>query len=296
MPVTVKLSNGRTSSVEADVSGSVAQLKAAIAGAIGIAADEQRIVFKGKVLKDEQSCAEVGVVDGSPIHVVRSAAAKTTSSTASAASNAPAASPAAAPAPQPSAAPASTPPVNPYAALFASAGQTGAAPNAAHMFGMPGMGAGMGGDAQQQTMMNAMMQNPQMMQQMGQMLAANPAMMDAVMQSHPLFQGMPPDQRAATMQMVAQMMQSGMVPGMMGMGGAAGGQAPQQPPPAGMFGGGFNPFAQQGQQQGQSSAQRYAAQLEQLRNMGFPNESANLAALEMTGGNVEFAIARLLGD
>jgi ubiquilin len=140
-----------------------------------------------------------------------------------------------------------------------------------------------GGDAQAQqaAMMQMMSQNPQMMQQMGAMLASNPAMMESVMQSHPMLQNMPPEQRAATMQMVAQMMQSGMMsPGMMNPGmmpsGPQGFGAPQQPQvPA---------------------AERYASQLEQLRTMGFPNDSANLAALEMTGGNVEFAISRLLGD
>jgi ubiquilin len=39
----------------------------------------------------------------------------------------------------------------------------------------------------------------------------------------------------------------------------------------------------------------YAAQLLQLKDMGFPNESANLAALQQSQGNIDFAIERLLG-
>jgi ubiquilin len=39
----------------------------------------------------------------------------------------------------------------------------------------------------------------------------------------------------------------------------------------------------------------YAAQLQQLKDMGFPNESANLAALQQSQGNIDFAIERLLG-
>lgn len=38
----------------------------------------------------------------------------------------------------------------------------------------------------------------------------------------------------------------------------------------------------------------YASQLEQLRAMGFPNEQANIAALQQSQGNIEFAIERLL--
>lgn len=39
---------------------------------------------------------------------------------------------------------------------------------------------------------------------------------------------------------------------------------------------------------------RYAAQLEQLRNMGFTNQEANIRALQESFGNVEAAIERLL--
>lgn len=39
---------------------------------------------------------------------------------------------------------------------------------------------------------------------------------------------------------------------------------------------------------------RYASQLEQLRNMGFTNQEANLRALQESFGDVEAAIERLL--
>ena len=42
-----------------------------------------------------------------------------------------------------------------------------------------------------------------------------------------------------------------------------------------------------------SPREKYAAQLEQLRDMGFPDDFANLEALIDTGGSVENAISRL---
>jgi ubiquilin len=39
---------------------------------------------------------------------------------------------------------------------------------------------------------------------------------------------------------------------------------------------------------------RFAVQLQQLQDMGFPNQQANIAALQATNGNVEAAIERLL--
>jgi ubiquilin len=316
MSLTVKLSNGSTKQVPVnDFSVSVGKLKEVIADAVEIPAGEQRVVYKGKILKDDQVAAQCGLADGCAVHVVRSAAAAPSASVA-----APPPTTVAQPAPQvqqPATTSATAPAPNPYAALFAN--PTGMPAGGAAMGGgWPGM-AGMGAGNDQQAM-QAMMANPQMMQAMGQMLAANPAMLDSLMQTHPMMQGMPPEQRAATMQLIVQMMQSGMLGPMMGQMGMGGGMPPMGMgmPPAGQSPGApqggmpaFNPFAAFGgaspQQLGAGGtpqapgnalppAQRYAAQLDQLRNMGFPNESANLAALEMTGGNVEFAISRLLGE
>ena len=124
-------------------------------------------------------------------------------------------------------------------------------------------------------MMGAMMSNPQLMQQMAALMQNNPALLETMMQSHPLLQNLPPEQRAATMQMVLQMMQNGSVPGGFGYQGAPN---------------------QTAQSSSANAQQTYASQLETLRGMGFPNESANLSALQMSGGNVEMAISRLLGE
>lgn len=42
-------------------------------------------------------------------------------------------------------------------------------------------------------------------------------------------------------------------------------------------------------------AVRFASQLQQLQDMGFSDQAANLAALQATGGSVNAAVERLLG-
>ena len=59
-----------------------------------------------------------------------------------------------------------------------------------------------------------------------------------------------------------------------------------------------NPWAGNNVQGGggsnQSPAERYAVQLEALRNMGFDDESANIRALQQTNGNINMAVERLI--
>lgn len=282
----------------ADYNITVAELKGILSEAVNIPADEQRLVFRGKILKDDQNAASCGIAAGTAIHVVRAAKP---------AAAAPAVTPVQAPTPA-APAPADPPataqaPVNPYASLFQTPQPTPSAQaNAFPMGGWPGFG---GAGMNDQQMMASMAANPQMMQQAMQMMQQNPALVEAMLQNHPMLQGMPAAQRASMIQMMMnpqfmQMaMQSAGGAGAFGApGGAFGtpgsGSAPgfaPSPFAGGAFAPSFQPPAT-----AVPAAQRYAAQLEQLRNMGFPNESANIAALEMTGGNVEFAVARLLGE
>lgn len=61
--------------------------------------------------------------------------------------------------------------------------------------------------------------------------------------------------------------------------------------------GGFNPawFAPPPPPPQGNPREIYREQLQQLREMGFPNEDANIAALQQAQGNVQFALERLLG-
>ena len=72
MKLTVKTMDARNhefSDLREDLK--VGELKAAIAGEVGIAADRQRLIYQGKVMKDEMKLAEYGVGDGKVLHLVR---------------------------------------------------------------------------------------------------------------------------------------------------------------------------------------------------------------------------------
>jgi len=272
--LSVKLSNGSTHTVTVDsLDVLVTQLKGILSPIISIEAEFQRVVFKGKVLNDNDKLSAVGIEDGSCVHVVKSQAKSSVAPVA------------------PQVAPTQTQVVNtsenvaqptqhqqnPYAALF-GAPPPGSAPPMQN-WGASGFGGSWAPDPAQAM---EMMQNPQIMQ-MVQMMMQNPQMMQAMMASNPMLQNMPPEvlqqslqvmNNPAMMQQMAQMMR----------GQQQGGGHQQQnqqspffiPPPAG------NP------------REIYASQLEQLRTMGFPNEQANIAALQQSQGNIEFAIERLL--
>lgn len=320
MAITIKLANGTQHTVEvADFGVTVAELKKQIAETLEIPADEQRIILRGKVLKDEGVLSAVGMEDGNVIHVVRSKKNTAATSNPSAASTANISAPSsavAAPAPTPSQAQPVPSAANPYAALMSTFGAPQAPTAGAGLpamnpyggMGMGGAGAGMdmfgaGAPNPQQAM--EMMQNP-MMQQMMQQALSNPQFMQYVIQSNPQLASMPPQQQQAIIEMMRnpQMMQLAMAMsgglGGMPQGGpeatpqSAQGAAPQGAAPS-PFGAGFNPamFAPPVPQG--NPREIYREQLQQLRDMGFPNEEANIAALQQAQGNVQFALERLLG-
>lgn len=264
MKVTLKLSNGSTKELElVSLKLSVLELKSLAEGAVEIPAQSQRVVYRGKVLKDSDILCDVGVDDGHALHIVRGQALKDNAATAAVTVAAPPnmTLPASSTAPAPNAS-------NPYAQLFA---QTNNAPNV-NAWATSGFGAGW---APSPTEAQAMMQNPLVMQMMEQMMR-NPQLMQQVLASNPMLQNMPPEAVQQTMQLMnnPQMMQQ-----MMQMMSGGAGSLPRSslPAPTG------NP------------RETYASQLEQLRAMGFPNEQANIAALQQCQGNIEFAIERLLG-
>lgn len=309
MSISIKLSTGASKSVTVeDFNIDVAALKEKISAIVEIPADQQRIVFKGKVLKDGDSLSKSGMEAGCAIHVVKGQ--KSTSSaptpTPAATTSAP---PPAALATQPTPA-APTAAANPYASLFGGAGgfgapapQAGAAPAWGGLGGFGGMGApGMMG-GMNDPMMAAMLNDPMAQQMMMQMMQ-NPQVMQQALAMNPMFQGMNQQQREemATMLSNPQVIQQAMA--MMrggGLGGGAfgrpqaGAAAPQPGQGVGAVPnfGGFNPFGAMQQPVGEPR-EIYREQLEQLRAMGFPNEAANIAALQQSGGSVEFAIERLL--
>lgn len=216
--------------------------------------------------------------------------------------------------------PAASPAAGGARAAGAAPGTAGAAPGAAGA-GAAGLGAfpGMGAGFDPVTMM----QNPAV-QQMMQTVFSNPALTEQLVSSNPMLQQMTannPQLRAMltnpdtlrhltnprTMDAIMRMQQAmadlqetgllppGMLPaappadwasmfgGMGGMGAMGGMSGAAAPAP------GVTPGAP-----AQPPAERFAAQLRQLREMGFYDESAAIAALTATNGNVQAALERLL--
>ncbi|GET93119.1 ubiquitin-like protein, putative [Leishmania tarentolae] len=319
MTITIKLSNGNQHTVDvSDFNITVAELKKQIAETLEIPADEQRIILRGKVLKDDGVLSAIGMEDGNVIHVVRSkksvaAASSMTASSALAASDLTSSPNAQTPTTVPAQPVPTQTTTNPYAALMSNFGAPQAQqpalgatgfPTAGNPFGSMGMGMGMGdgmsgfaNPTPEQAM--ELMRNP-MMQQMMQQALSNPQIMQYIMQNSPQLAGLPQDQQQSIIEMMRNpyMMQQlmSMMGGLGGLGGAGGAPpATSQNTPTPAVGVGLNPamFAPPVPQG--NPREVYREQLQLLRDMGFPNEEANIAALQQAQGNVQFALERLLG-
>jgi ubiquilin len=275
MKLTAKLSNGSTKDVDVEsLDIQVEELKIILATVVDIPTENQRIVFRGKVLKSTDVLRSVGIEDGHAVHVVRSQAAAAPVLAQSQATASPSTPGTAVIAPTP------VQTDNPYAALFGGVTPShpinqAAGDNAWAASGFGGSWQPSPQEAQQ------MMQNPFVAQMVQQMLQ-NPQMLQQLTASNPMLQSLPPEvvRQSLTMMNNPQMMQqmSQMMSG-------------AQSHPNSNFSSGnlFAPLPVQ------NPRDAYAAQLSQLRAMGFPNEQANIAALQQSQGNIEFAIERLLG-
>ncbi len=141
----IKSSNADKTDVKADPTLTVEEFKKAVSIAVNVCPSLMRLIYKGRVLKDECTLSFYGInEDGQTIHLVKGAGACTAS--------VPAAAPVAAPAPG-SAFP------NPMGMGGMGMGGMGG------MQGMQGMQA-MGGAGGAGGMQEELMRNPQMMQQM----------------------------------------------------------------------------------------------------------------------------------
>lgn len=356
--VNVKLAGDVNKSVNvADLtSGTVADLKKIFDPVVGIAAEDQRIVFKGRVLKDEETLAALNLTEGTTVHVVRRPGATSGAAPAPAPQAAPAAPAVGAPAPTPAVQQQQQQqPANPFASLFgggagapAGGGQHHQAPMGGFGGPMGGFGGGMGGGgfggdpAQALQMLQNDPNARAQMQVVFQMMASNPQAARQIIGASPAVQAMPPDQRENMISLLSNPIMLQTMMAQMGIGGGGGMMPPPPPAPptgggggggldmdalmaamgggggggAGGFGGGMGmgmgggalppmPPAGFGLGGGMGAGggltpeiarQRYATQLQQLQMMGFPNEEANIRALTMAQGNVDFAVNFLLGS
>ncbi|GAA5821270.1 hypothetical protein JCM11251_004544 [Rhodosporidiobolus azoricus] len=227
--------------VNVSAEASVKELKEAIAAQNSdLPADGIRLIFSGRILKDEDPLSKYSIKTGVAIHLVKSARPA-----AAAGGSGPTASSEAAGVPSNFAAGQQVA-GNPLAPLM-NAQYAGA-------FGGFNPFAEMGINPNDPNYVQQMMQSPEAQAQM-QRLLSDPALVDQIIQSNPQLQAMGPQVRQimqsehfrnflANPQMMQQMM------GMMGGGGGAGGAGAFPPP--GAFGWGSG--AQGGQQQGQQAA------------------------------------------
>lgn len=269
-----------TFEMEVEPTMTIADVKTLAAAKTDIAVDRQKVIWKGRILKDTDTLAFYNVEDGSCMHIVKG---PDTTSTAAPAAPTPAAP---APAPEPSMG------ANPMAGLSGLLGQMGQGQGGGNPFGnlmsdpniqnmMGNMGAGGAGGMPDMGQLQSMMSNPGVQQAMQQVLS-NPEMMRSMM-NNPMMQQMTNNnpqlqQMMSNPDLMAQMGNMfgagglGGMPGFQGAGAAAAGAASNLP---------LN--------------ERYAAQLSQLENMGFVDREINLRALDWAKGDVNVALNFLIG-
>ncbi|RAL07388.1 ubiquitin domain-containing protein DSK2 [Aspergillus homomorphus CBS 101889] len=191
---TIKSSNDAKYTLTLPLSTTVLDLKEKLATAeyADTPAERQRLIYSGRVLKDNETLATYKIKDGHTIHLVKSAASNQRSgaSTQSAATSAPtgaAANPAATGVPTNLATGTGN---NPLAGLTGARYAGFAQLPGAGMFGPDG---GMGPPPDTETMLN-MLENPQFQSTINEALQ-NPAMIDMLIQQNPMLRDMGPGVR-----------------------------------------------------------------------------------------------------
>ncbi|KAJ2918753.1 hypothetical protein MD484_g1703, partial [Candolleomyces efflorescens] len=160
----------------------VSELKQAVASKSDVPADRQRLIYSGRVLKDEDLLSVYKIQSGHTIHMVKGAARSGAAGGSSTASTSP---------------PAQQLPTN------IQAGQNPHDPltllNSSLAFGHPGVAnfnpfAEMGLNPNDPNMMQTMMNSPEFLEQMGRMMS-NPQIMEQVIAMNPQMAGMAPQMR-----------------------------------------------------------------------------------------------------
>ncbi|KAL0095863.1 hypothetical protein J3Q64DRAFT_1708984 [Phycomyces blakesleeanus] len=230
--INVKTSSDGKFVIAIDTTKTVEELKKAIEEKTEVPVERQRLIYSGRVLKDDTTLETYKIADGNTVHMVKGAQPKTTnSSSPSGAANQNSSTQSAtntssntansttnsssSPPPPPvgsifgQTAPNAVPGgigsgmANPFAAFGGGFGggspQPGADGAAANPFSMFGSGFGAGGmgnsfGAPDPNMMNQMLQNPMFAQYMSTVLQ-NPAVLDSIIATNPQLSNMGPEVR-----------------------------------------------------------------------------------------------------
>ncbi|KAI7866043.1 hypothetical protein BDF14DRAFT_1875384 [Spinellus fusiger] len=307
-------------------------LKKAIAEKTQVPVERQRLIYSGRVLKDQDTLETYKVADGNTVHMVKGSQPKTAD--ASITNTAPSQVTPNPPSTTPSAGSLfGQPPISPSAAAnpFAAFAGLGATPSAnanppvanpLNMFGT-GFGAGAMGNsfgAMDPNMMNQMLQNPMFAQYMSSVLQ-NPSVLDSIIATNPQLANMGPEVRGMMQSPEFRQMVSNpdMIRQMATMANAFQGQVPANPfaafgnfPPvdpqvqqqmASLFMGGMGGMGGMGATanppavpDARSPEERFQVQLQQLSDMGFWDAAKNIRVLQATGGDVNAATDMLLSN
>jgi ubiquilin len=170
LTIHIKCSNGDKAEVKVESTATVLDLKEKITEKLQVPSSQQRLIYKGRVLKDDLTLESYEIQDGHTVHMVKSAGASTAAS--SAANNRPATTISA---PPTTTIPAPTSTTTPPAAAFDPFGA--------------GFGAGMNATNMQQQLL----QNPEMMENllnspMMQGLLDNPDLLRNMILNNPQMQ------------------------------------------------------------------------------------------------------------
>ncbi|KAI1299069.1 hypothetical protein EDD11_006553 [Mortierella claussenii] len=255
--INVKASNDQKYVVSIKVTETVLDFKNKIAENCDTPADRMRLIYSGRVLKDQDTLENYKIAEGHTVHMVRGAPPAGSAASSTAASTAASSTPGAATTTTPNTStavaattttPTSTTSTAPGIVADPFGAGAGALPNPwanmmgggmGGMGGFGGMGGGMGGGmpGMDPNMMNQMMQDPNFAQYMSNMLQ-NPQVLESMIAMNPTLAAMGPEVRQMLqspqfqqmisnpemLRQVAQMSQQ-MGDGMGGMGGFGGAPA-----------------------------------------------------------------------
>jgi ubiquilin len=237
-----------------------------------------RLIFAGKILKDDELVSACGIKEGNTVHMVKSQKKPEVAQTK-----------------RPDASTTVPPPAK---APQAEQAQT-------DVEGYPIM-AGVGDFDDPALMAGAdqIMQNPEMRRQVMDMISTNPELLRTAMQMNPMFNQMPPEMQQMMLnpEMVRLMMETSAA--MRGSSPDFSGTFPTPPSTAAGLPANLQNLVQALQGTTPPASQvsseppeiRFASQLQQLSDMGFFDKDENIRALLVTNGNVNAAVERLLSN
>lgn len=196
--ITIKSSGDKKYELTFDPLITVSELKDLVAEKAEIPASSQRLIYSGKVLKDNETVASYKVQNGHTIHLVKSAGTSSSAANVSSTQSTPAANAPSSTAPSssantsvPSNIAAGQGSFNPLADLTGARYAGYSQLPSASMFGPDG---GMNSNLPDPEQLNSMMSNPMFQQQMQAMLS-DPQMLDFMIQQNPQLRAMGPQVR-----------------------------------------------------------------------------------------------------